>query len=99
MSTYPDSREACPKARPPFDFCGGHPALDFVNTLKHRYEGTSPTELLEDYQDLLRFARQMGMLTVERARPLEGAAPAAAASALREARELREALAGVIYRH
>jgi predicted RNA-binding Zn ribbon-like protein len=88
-----------PNSRPPFDLCGGHAALDFVNSLDHRF-GEEPLELLVDYGDLLRFAQQSRLIDSSRVRTLaRSVTPAAAARALRTARELREAMATVLYRH
>ena len=39
----------------PFDWSGGHPALDLVNTLDER-PFDSPVENLSTYRDLVRFA-------------------------------------------
>jgi predicted RNA-binding Zn ribbon-like protein len=87
------------KARQPlFDLCGGHPALDFVNSLDHRFSEDGPAELLADYPDLLRFAQQSGLLDAREVRRLASSVPPeAAARALRSARQLREALASVLY--
>ena len=82
----------------PFELSGGHPALDFVNSLDNRFDRDGPTELLSGYADLLRFAEQTRLLDAADARLLAGSvAPAAATRVLRAARELREALAGVLY--
>ena len=84
--------------RPPYDLCGGHPALDFVNSLNNRFRDSGPIELLRDYADLLRFAEQARLLDPRQARRLAGTAnPGAAARTLRSARELREALAAALY--
>jgi predicted RNA-binding Zn ribbon-like protein len=84
--------------RPRFDLCGGHPALDFVNSLDNRFAADGPKELLADYTDLLRFTGQTGLLEARQVRRLGSAVdPAAAARALRSARELREALAAAFY--
>ena len=87
------------QGKPPlFDLCGGHPALDFVNSLDDRFTEDGPVELLADYADLLRFAQQSGLLDVREARRLAGSVPRqAAARALRSARQLREPLASVLY--
>jgi predicted RNA-binding Zn ribbon-like protein len=85
---------------PAFELSGGHPALDFVNSLDNRFAPDGPVELLRDYGDLLRFAEQSHLLDAERARLLPRSVnPAAAARALRVARELREAMAAVLYNH
>jgi predicted RNA-binding Zn ribbon-like protein len=88
-----------PNSRAPFDLCGGHAALDFVNSLDKRF-GEEPVELLVDYGDLLRFAEQSQLMDSSRIRTLaRSVTPAAAARALRAARELREAMATVLYSH
>ncbi len=86
------------KKQPLFDLCGGHPALDFVNSLDHRFGPEGPVELLADYADLLRFAEQTRLVDARQARLLASSArPEAAAQALRSARQLREALASACY--
>jgi hypothetical protein len=46
----------------PFDWSGGHPALDLVNTLDER-PSDSPIEKLVSYRDLVRFAGRAGLIT------------------------------------
>lgn len=74
---------------------GGHPALDFVNTV-HHWIGTGPErDYLGDYVDLLRLSRDIGLLDARESRVLARAAsvhPAAANKACREAQVLRHAL-------
>jgi predicted RNA-binding Zn ribbon-like protein len=85
-------------APPPFDLSGGHPALDVINTLDHRFGDEAPVELLPDYDALLRFAQQSELLDPAQVRRLTKAVkPQAAARALRSVRELREALAATFY--
>jgi predicted RNA-binding Zn ribbon-like protein len=75
----------------PFDWSGGDPALDFVNTLDERPSG-APVENLATYGDLVRFAELAGLTepsTSVRLRSLEG--PDCSRIA-RRARELREHL-------
>jgi hypothetical protein len=58
----------------PFDWSGGDPALDFVNTLDERPSG-APVENLATYGDLVRFAALAGLIepsTSDRLRSLEG---------------------------
>ena len=43
----------------PFEWSGGHPALDLVNTLDER-PSTSPVESLATYRDLTRSLRWRG---------------------------------------
>jgi len=75
----------------PFDWSGGDPALDFVNTLDERLSG-APVENLATYGDLVRFAELAGLTepsTSARLRSLDG--PDCSRIA-RRARELREHL-------
>jgi predicted RNA-binding Zn ribbon-like protein len=89
------TKAAAPTA---FQLSGGHPALDFVNTLDNRFSRDGPVELLESYADLLEFLQQSGLLNVQQARLLDSAATkGAAARVLQSARELREAMAAVLY--
>jgi predicted RNA-binding Zn ribbon-like protein len=85
------------EARPAFDLCAGHPALDLVNSLDHRFDA-DPRELLTDYDDLVRFAGQTGLIDAPQMRALRGAVgTAGGARALGNARELREAMASLLY--
>jgi predicted RNA-binding Zn ribbon-like protein len=82
---------------PAFHLCAGHPVLDLVNTLDNRF-GAERTELLPDYEALLRFMEQSGLLGGAQVRALSrriGKAEAERAS--NAARELREAAASVLY--
>jgi predicted RNA-binding Zn ribbon-like protein len=86
------------KAQVPFNLCGGHPALDFVNSLDDRFAVGNAKELLPDYDALLRFTAQAGLLRQSQARELSGTVTAAAGGrVVRSARELREAMAAVLY--
>src|SRR5258708_23309769 len=86
------------KNQQPFDLCGGHPALGFVNSLDNRFRPDGPIELLADYGDLLRFMEQSRLLSSQQARLVARAAkPDATARALQSARELREAAAVAFY--
>lgn len=76
-----------------FELTGGAVALDFVNTLDER-EAT-PKELLTDYQRLLEWSEQVGVLSKHDCRKLRSYAhehPKKASNALRSARELRQTL-------
>jgi len=84
-------------SHPAFTLCGGHPALDFVNSLDGRFGAHEPLERLTGYGDLVSFTAQTRLLDARQARRLRQAAPAAAARALRSAQELREALATALY--
>lgn len=82
-----------------FEWIGGRLALDFVNTVTWR----PPPEALENerlrqYDDLVAWAREAGLLSADRARSLAGAAaaaPAAARRALVQARDARALLHAV----
>jgi predicted RNA-binding Zn ribbon-like protein len=79
----------------PFDWSGGDPALDFVNTLDERPSG-APVENLATYRDLVRFAELAGIIEAsasDRLRSLEG--PNCVRIA-RRARELREQLHAIL---
>jgi predicted RNA-binding Zn ribbon-like protein len=81
-----------------FELCAGHPALDFVNSLDDRFDSAGSKDLLTDYGALLRFGGETGLLSLPQARELARAVrPAAGARVLRSARELREAMAAVLY--
>lgn len=77
-----------------FEFTGGRPCLDFVNTVDSR-----PTvrriDLLRTYDDLIAWSRQAGILSGAEAARLSREAvrrPAGAAKVRREMVDLREAL-------
>jgi predicted RNA-binding Zn ribbon-like protein len=75
----------------PFDWSGGDPALDFVNTLDQR-PSAAAVENLATYRDLVRFAALAGLIeasALNRLRSLEGPTCSRVA---RRARELREHL-------
>ena len=79
----------------PFDWSGGHPALDFVNTVDER-PSTEPIERLATYGDLVRFtvlARLIDHSTGKRLRQLKGPRCTRVTS---RARALREQLHGVL---
>jgi predicted RNA-binding Zn ribbon-like protein len=81
-----------------FDLCGGHPALDFVNSLDNRFNGRDPIERLQSYDDLLRFAYEARLLDTAPGRQIAHTlTPDAATKALRAGRSLREALATIFY--
>jgi predicted RNA-binding Zn ribbon-like protein len=81
-----------------FELNGGHPALDFVNTLDNRFREDGPVELLGSYDDLLRFLQQTNLLNAPQAALLVGAVQKGAAVwVLQSARELREATASTLY--
>lgn len=74
-----------------FDWSGGHPALDFVNTLDER-PLPNPIENLVSYPDLIGFAELGGLIEPAQARVLRGLSGVAPARAAQRARKLREDL-------
>jgi predicted RNA-binding Zn ribbon-like protein len=81
-----------------FQLTGAHPVLDLVNTLDNRFSEGGPAELLRSYADLLAFLQQSKLLSVHQARLLLAASKKdGAARVLQSARELRDALAAVLY--
>lgn len=81
-----------------FDLCGGHPALDFVNSLDKRFSSGARSEGVAHYADLLRFTRATHLLdSAQGAQIVRTMTAEAAARALRAGRALREALAEVLY--
>jgi predicted RNA-binding Zn ribbon-like protein len=79
----------------PFDWRGGHPALDLVNTLDER-PFPSPIENVATYADLVRFAELAKLIepsVAQRLRKLTGAACSRVAN---QARKLREHLHDVL---
>jgi predicted RNA-binding Zn ribbon-like protein len=77
----------------------GHPALDFVNSLDHRFAESGSVELLVEYEDLLRFVWQAELITKRKYRALRklDSSRKEWSAALAEAVQLREALATVLY--
>lgn len=78
---------------------GGHPVLDFVNTVSHWTGGRAQRNYLSDYPDLLRWSRDAGVLNAQEARELTRRAaenPKAAARVHKEALLLRRALHDVL---
>jgi predicted RNA-binding Zn ribbon-like protein len=89
---------ATPKGQTLFDLCGGHPALDLVNSLDNRFREDGPNEMLASYGDLLRFLQESDLLSHQRARLLSKAVAADAADrTLQSVRELRETTTAVLY--
>ena len=76
-----------------FEFTGNHRCLDFTNTVNER-TGT-PRELLNSYDDLVRWSQEAGILSEDEAQRLRGEAtrrPEEAEQVLQQAIELREAM-------
>jgi predicted RNA-binding Zn ribbon-like protein len=79
----------------PFEWSGGHPALDLVNTLDER-PFAEPIENLAGYRDLVRFAELAGLIEPELAAPLRARTGPTRARIAARARELREHVYGVL---
>jgi predicted RNA-binding Zn ribbon-like protein len=78
-----------------FEISGGHPSLDFTNTVSRRMDPTSNRERLTHYGRLISWSQQAGLVTAkeaERLRVAAGARPRAATATLRRAIVLREAI-------
>ena len=83
-----------------FDFCGGHVALDFANTVGSR-SGEAREEHFNTYGDLIAWAEAREVITkadAARLRRAAAAEPDAARTAFRRAIRLREALYQVCLR-
>ncbi|NJO33321.1 MAG: hypothetical protein HC869_09435 [Rhodospirillales bacterium] len=77
------------KRADPFEWSGGHPALDFVNTLDERpFE--RPLENLETYRDLVRFTELAGLIEPAVAASLHSLTGPACSRIIKHARALRE---------
>jgi predicted RNA-binding Zn ribbon-like protein len=81
----------------PFEWSGGHPALDFVNTLDER-PSDSPIENLATYRDLVRFTELAGLVEPAIAARLTRLGGRACTSIVKRARKLREHLYRVLAR-
>lgn len=82
----------------PADLVAGHLALDLVNTVTAR--DTQPRDWLDDYDALLRWARQSGHYAradLTKLEELSQAEPAKATAALGRCKILREALCAILY--
>lgn len=81
-----------------FELIGGHPALDLVNTLDWRFREAGSEELINNYADVIRFIEQLKLISAGDARRLLRGAPENKAEKVVTAiRELREAMAGILY--
>jgi predicted RNA-binding Zn ribbon-like protein len=81
-----------------FELIAGHLALDFINTVDWRADPARRHDLVGSADDLVAWARLVGIVTTAEARTLKTAAaraPRAGARVLRRARLLREVLARV----
>src|SRR5438132_11886 len=78
-----------------FDWSGGHPALDLVNTLDDR-PLDSPVERLPTYRELLRFVELAGLVEPAIVAGLMTLCGRRCSDILERVRELRERLFGVL---
>lgn len=79
----------------PFEWSGGHPALDFVNTLDER-PSPSPIENLASYASLVRFTHLAGLVEAPVATRLLASRERVCARIATRARTLREHLHDVL---
>jgi predicted RNA-binding Zn ribbon-like protein len=79
----------------PFEWSGGHPALDLVNTLDER-PFDQPIENLASYRDLVRFAERAGLIEPALAATLQTLTGPACSRVAQRTRELRERVHGVL---
>lgn len=79
----------------PFEWSGGHPALDLVNTLDER-PFDSPIENLVTYRDLVRFAELARLIEPSIAARLRNLDGRACSRVTKRARKLREHLHNIL---
>jgi predicted RNA-binding Zn ribbon-like protein len=79
----------------PFEWSGGHPALDLVNTLDER-PFDSPIERLVTYRDLVRFAELARLIDPSIAARLRNLHGSGYSRVTRRARKLREQLHSIL---
>jgi predicted RNA-binding Zn ribbon-like protein len=79
----------------PFDWSGGHPALDLVNTLDER-PFPAPIENLATYRDLVRFAQLAKLIEPSTAHRLRKLGGPACSRVAKRARQLREHLCDLL---
>jgi predicted RNA-binding Zn ribbon-like protein len=81
-----------------FKLCAGDSALELVNTLDWRFRDSGTEELIESYDDVADFTQQTGLLNAKQAKVLRrGTGASAGNRVVAEVRELREALADLLY--
>jgi predicted RNA-binding Zn ribbon-like protein len=73
------------------EIVGGHPAIDFVNTV-HSWHADPPPDHLHDFDDFIDWARILGLLGPKSAARFKAASEQAKSRAYREAIELRDGL-------
>src|SRR5438067_18250 len=79
----------------PFEWSGGHPALDLVNTLDER-PSQAPIENLATYRDLTQFAALAGLIDRRTAAVLQRLDTRSGSPVVKRARKLREHLHDVL---
>ena len=82
------------RPKSPFEFTGGNPCLDFADTVDNR-TSDHPRELLTDYERLLQWGEEAGVIgakTAERLRHLAAEAPGNAQTTLRNSIQLRDTI-------
>ena len=79
----------------PFEWCGGHPALDLVNTLDER-RSDAPIETLATYRDLVQFVELAGLVSSSLAARLVKHDGRACARIAQRTRRMRERLHDVL---
>ena len=75
-----------------FKLVAGHVALDFANTLDNRFDPSRTIDLIATYDDFLRFCQQSSVVSATDAARLTRLNEHEKQSALRSARQLREAI-------
>lgn len=78
-----------------FDWSGGHPALDLLNTLDERPSG-APVEMLSAFGDLVRFAELSSLIEPSLAENFRSLSGPSRSRAVRRTREVREHLFAVL---
>jgi predicted RNA-binding Zn ribbon-like protein len=71
----------------PFKLAGGHPALNFINTV-HDWTATEPRDYLSEFADAIRFGENAGLLTRAEVSRLRCRTPRFELKRLRELRRL-----------
>lgn len=80
------------------EIVGGHPALDFVNTV-HSYTASTPRDYLQNADHVIEWCRHMGLVNGNQTRHLAGLSGSAADCLLDDARALRGVLYAVFHGH
>jgi predicted RNA-binding Zn ribbon-like protein len=80
-----------------FDLVGGHPALDFLNTV-HDWTAPEPRDYLAAWDDVTRFGEAAGLVSAAEARRLLRRSPGPELRALRRQRALLERLMASVVR-